>query len=155
VAQAEKRTCSKKEEATWTNWEQGEQEPDGLARWCVTRSGKPNRLMSFCWSALTSSWSSGKPSLAPRTIYDAVHHRNVESRVLFFPVTHPEYPEWPLTLVVVRRKGEKPWYGARPRKTLPLQTPKRYHKPSTTVGLTRSCSLLAQYAQSGQLLPAG
>lgn len=52
----------------------------------------------------------GKPGLAPRTIYDAVHHRNVEGRVLFFPVTHPDYPEWPLTLVVARRKGEKPWY---------------------------------------------
>ncbi len=52
----------------------------------------------------------GKPGLAPRTIFDAVHHRHVEGRVLFFPVTHPDYPDWPLTLVVGRRKGEKPWY---------------------------------------------
>lgn len=52
----------------------------------------------------------GKPGLAPRTIYDAVHHRNVEGRVLFFPVTHPDFPDWPLTLVVGRRKGEQPWY---------------------------------------------
>jgi hypothetical protein len=37
----------------------------------------------------------GKPGLAPRTIYDAVHHRNVEGRVLFFPVTHPDFPDWP------------------------------------------------------------
>ncbi len=54
----------------------------------------------------------GKPGLAPRTVYHAVHHRNVEGRVLFFPVTPPDYPEWPLTLVVARRKGEKPWYAA-------------------------------------------
>ena len=52
----------------------------------------------------------GKRGLAPRTIYDAVHHRNVEGRVLFFPVTHPDFPEWPLTLVVGRRKGGEPWY---------------------------------------------
>ena len=30
--------------------------------------------------------------------------------MLFFPVTHPDFPEWPLTLVVGRRKGGKPWY---------------------------------------------
>ena len=52
----------------------------------------------------------GKPGLAPRTLYDAVHHRNVQGSVLFFPVTHPDYPDWPLTLVVGRRKGGKPWY---------------------------------------------
>lgn len=52
----------------------------------------------------------GKPGLAPRTIYDAVRHCNVEGSVLFFPVTHPEYPDWPLTLVVSRRKNGKPWY---------------------------------------------
>ncbi len=37
----------------------------------------------------------GKPGLAPRTIWDAVRHRNVEGSVLFFPVTHPDYPDWP------------------------------------------------------------
>lgn len=52
----------------------------------------------------------GKRGLAPRTIFDAVHHRNVEGSVLFFPVTHPDYPDWPLTLVVGRRKGLSPWY---------------------------------------------
>lgn len=52
----------------------------------------------------------GKRGLAPRTIYDAVHHCNVEGRVLFFPVTHPDFPDWPLTLVVGRRKGGDPWY---------------------------------------------
>jgi len=52
----------------------------------------------------------GKVGLAPRTIWDAVHHRNVEGRVLFFPMTHPDFPDWPLTLVVGRRKGAKPWY---------------------------------------------
>lgn len=52
----------------------------------------------------------GKKGLAPRTIYDAVHHRNVTGHVLFFPVTHPEYPDWSLTLVVGRRKGLEPIY---------------------------------------------
>jgi hypothetical protein len=52
----------------------------------------------------------GKRGLAPRTLFDAVHHRNVEGSVLFFPVTHPDAPDWPLTLVVGRRKGGDPWY---------------------------------------------
>jgi len=52
----------------------------------------------------------GKRGLAPRTLFDAVHHRTVEGSVLFFPVTHPDYPDWPLTLVVGRRKGASPWY---------------------------------------------
>lgn len=52
----------------------------------------------------------GKRGLAPRTIFDAVHQRNVEGSVLFFPVTHPDFPDWPLTLVVGRRKGQSPWY---------------------------------------------
>ena len=52
----------------------------------------------------------GKVGLAPRTLFDAVHRCNVEGSVLFFPVTHPDYPDWPLTLVVGRRKGGKPWY---------------------------------------------
>ncbi len=52
----------------------------------------------------------GKRGLAPRTLFDAVHRRNVEGSVLFFPVTHPDFPDWPLTLVVGRRKGAEPWY---------------------------------------------
>jgi hypothetical protein len=52
----------------------------------------------------------GKRGLAPRTLFDAVHRRNVEGSVLFFPVTHPDYPDWSLTLVVGRRKGAEPWY---------------------------------------------
>lgn len=39
-----------------------------------------------------------------------MHRRNVEGSVLFFPVTHPDFPDWPLTLVVGRRKGGTPWY---------------------------------------------
>ena len=30
--------------------------------------------------------------------------------MLFFPVTHPDAPDWPLTLVIARRKGGSPWY---------------------------------------------
>ncbi|MEO8956851.1 MAG: transposase [Ktedonobacteraceae bacterium] len=52
----------------------------------------------------------GKPGLAPRTIFDAVRHCNVQGSVLYFPVTHPDYPGWSLTLVVGRRKGGQPWY---------------------------------------------
>jgi hypothetical protein len=52
----------------------------------------------------------GKVGLAPRTIYDAVHRCHVEGRVLFFKVSHPDFPDWPLTLVVGRRKGLDPIY---------------------------------------------
>lgn len=52
----------------------------------------------------------GKPGLAARTLFDAVRRCNVQGSVLFFPVTHPDYPDWPLTLVVGRRKGGQPWY---------------------------------------------
>lgn len=51
----------------------------------------------------------GNRGLAPRTLFDAVRRRTVEGSVLFFSVTHPDYPEWPLTLVVGRRKGGQPW----------------------------------------------
>jgi hypothetical protein len=52
----------------------------------------------------------GKVGLAPRTIWDAVHHCNVQGSVLFFPIPHPDFPDWPLTLVVGRRKGANSWY---------------------------------------------
>lgn len=52
----------------------------------------------------------GKRGVEPRTLWDAVHQKNVEGSVLFFPVTHPDFPDWPLTLVVGRRKGGEPWY---------------------------------------------
>jgi hypothetical protein len=52
----------------------------------------------------------GQRGLEPRTVWDAVHHKHVEGSVLFFPVTHPDFPDWPLTLVVGRRKGGEPWY---------------------------------------------
>ena len=52
----------------------------------------------------------GKVGQAPRPIWDAVHHCHVQGSVLSFPITHPDFPDWPLTLVVGRRKGGKPWY---------------------------------------------
>lgn len=52
----------------------------------------------------------GKKGLAPRPIWDAVKHCQVQGSVLFFSITHPDFPDWPLTLVVSRRKGGKPWY---------------------------------------------
>lgn len=52
----------------------------------------------------------GRKGQAPRTVYDAVHHRNVAGSVLFFSVRHPDFPNWPLTLVVGRRAGLEPFY---------------------------------------------
>src|SRR5260370_37461984 len=52
----------------------------------------------------------GKRGLAPPPLFAAVHRRNVEGSVLFFSVTHPDYPEGPLTLGVGRRNGGQPWY---------------------------------------------
>jgi hypothetical protein len=52
----------------------------------------------------------GKKGATTRQIYDAVKKKTVEGSVLFFPVTHPDYPNHPLTLVVSRRKGGTPWY---------------------------------------------
>lgn len=52
----------------------------------------------------------GKVGQAPRTIYDAVHRCHVQGSVLAFQVTHPDFPDWPLTLVVGRRKGLSPIY---------------------------------------------
>jgi hypothetical protein len=52
----------------------------------------------------------GKTGLTTRQIHDAVKKKTVAGSVLFFPVTHPDFPDWPLTLVVSRRKGGDPWY---------------------------------------------
>lgn len=52
----------------------------------------------------------GKQGLTKRQIHDAVKKQTVEGSVLFFPVTHPDFPDWPLTLVISRRKGGTPWY---------------------------------------------
>jgi hypothetical protein len=52
----------------------------------------------------------GKVGLAPRTMWHAVHHGNVQGRVLFFPIAHPDFPDWPVTLLGGRRKGANPWY---------------------------------------------
>jgi hypothetical protein len=52
----------------------------------------------------------GKKGLQERQIFDAVKKQTVGGNVLFFPVTHPDFPDWPLTLVISRRKNGKPWY---------------------------------------------
>src|SRR6266700_6806856 len=59
-----------------------------------------------------ATWKISREKRAKETrqVWDAVHHHHVASSVLFFPVTHPDAPDWPLTLVVARRKGGKPWY---------------------------------------------
>jgi len=52
----------------------------------------------------------GKRAKETRQVWDAVHRCQVASSVLFFPVTHPDFPDWPLTLVGARRQGGEPWY---------------------------------------------
>jgi len=52
----------------------------------------------------------GKKGLQERQLFDAVKKQTMAGNVLFFPVTHPDFPDWPLTLVISRRKGGKPWY---------------------------------------------
>ena len=81
-------------------------DPRFIVRW------KTNYHLLDAAGVKQAAWkiARGKVGLASRTIWDAVRHRNVQGSVLFFPVTHPDYPDWPLTLVVARRKGDKPWY---------------------------------------------
>jgi transposase len=55
-------------------------------------------------------FSRGKKGLAPRQLHDAVKRRTVEGTILWYPVTHPDFPGWKLTLIVSRRKNGAPWY---------------------------------------------
>jgi hypothetical protein len=52
----------------------------------------------------------GKRGWSERTIWDSRRARWVRGSVLALPVTHPEYRDTPLWLVVCRSKGRTPWY---------------------------------------------
>ena len=52
----------------------------------------------------------GKRGWSERTIWDSRRARWVHASVLALPVTHPDYRETPLWLVVCRSKGRTPWY---------------------------------------------
>jgi hypothetical protein len=53
----------------------------------------------------------GKRSMGHRLIWDARRKCYRKTGIIFVPVTHPDYPEQPLFMVVSRPgKGKKPWY---------------------------------------------
>lgn len=62
---------------------------------------------------LLKAWecSRGKRSLDHRLIYDARRRCERKTGIVFLPVRVPDFPNFPLTLVVSRPgKGRKPWY---------------------------------------------
>jgi hypothetical protein len=62
---------------------------------------------------LLKAWecSRGKRSLDHRMIYDARRRCERKTGIVFLPVHVPDFPDFPLTLVVSRPgKGRKPWY---------------------------------------------
>jgi hypothetical protein len=62
---------------------------------------------------LLKTWecSRGKRSLDHRLIYDARRRCERKTGIVFLPVRVPDFPDFPLTLVVSRPgKGRKPWY---------------------------------------------
>lgn len=62
----------------------------------------------------------GKRSLDKRLVRDARRHQDRLTGLVFVPVTHPDYPDVPLTLVVSRPgRGKLPWYLLT---NLPVQT---------------------------------
>lgn len=62
---------------------------------------------------LLKAWecSRGKRSMDHRLIYDARRRCERKTGIVFLPVRIPDFPDFPLTLVVSRPgKGRKPWY---------------------------------------------
>jgi hypothetical protein len=59
----------------------------------------------------TWACSRGKRSMDHRMIYDARRRCERKTGIVFLPVHVPDFPDFPLTLVVSRPgKGRKPWY---------------------------------------------
>lgn len=54
--------------------------------------------------------TAGKRSLDHRLVWDARHHCQRKVGILYFPVTHPKFPDTPLWLVVGRPKGGSAWH---------------------------------------------
>ena len=63
---------------------------------------------------LTWKIAQGKRGWSQRWVWDARRARWVVATVLVLPVTHPEHPEQPLSLVVCRSQGRSPWYVLTP-----------------------------------------
>lgn len=62
---------------------------------------------------LLKAWecSRGRRSLNHRMIYDARRRCEHKTDIVYLPVRAPDFPDYPLTLVVSRPgKGRKPWY---------------------------------------------
>ena len=58
------------------------------------------------WKMLQGKRAWGKS----RPLCDVRRRTFVQASVLACPVFHPDYPQWPLWLVVGRRQGGMPWY---------------------------------------------
>jgi len=52
----------------------------------------------------------GKRGWQERTVWDCRRHLWVRASILALPVSHPQYPEQRVWLVIARRKGGLPWY---------------------------------------------
>lgn len=88
----------------------------GLALLCqvrfIVRWNKNYKLVDP-QGRLLKTWecSRGKRSLDHRWIYDARRRIERKTGIVFLPVQVPDFPAFPLTLVVSRPgKGRKPWY---------------------------------------------
>jgi hypothetical protein len=51
----------------------------------------------------------GKRGWQERTVWDCRRHQWVQASILALPVSHPQYPEQRMWLVIARRKGGLPW----------------------------------------------
>jgi hypothetical protein len=79
---------------------------------CVVRWQKGYKLR-VADGRLRKAWecTRGKRSLDHRLIYDALRRCERKTGILYLPVSLPELPDVPLTLVVSRPgKGRTPWY---------------------------------------------
>ncbi len=73
----------------------------------------PKRYQLIDAKGLPNAWkmARGKPALVRRQLWDAHQQQWRKSAVLALPVTHPDYPDQALWLVVSRSgKGKEPWY---------------------------------------------
>ncbi len=73
----------------------------------------PKRYQLIDEKGLRNAWkiARGKPARVRRQVWDAHHQQWRRSGALALPVTHPDYPEQALWLVVSRLgKGKEPWY---------------------------------------------
>lgn len=73
----------------------------------------PKRYQLIDEKGLRNAWkiARGKPAQVRRQVWDTHRQQWRRSAALALPVTHPDYPEQALWLVVSRiGKGREPWY---------------------------------------------